>query len=101
MNTNLSGINQIGLIVLKEDKVVSTKDELLKNIKNYVNVIHDNDNVESSNVLTNMLKEILKTSKNEINVKNVSNLNNDHKGVNEDLSITKPLQDVNINTNLN
>jgi len=45
----------------------------LKNIKNYVNKIDDTDNVESTNILKNMLKEIIKTNKNEINVKDVSN----------------------------
>lgn len=46
-----------------------------------------------------MLKEILKTNKNEINIKDVSNLNNDNKVEKEDLNLNAT--DVIIGNNLN
>jgi hypothetical protein len=44
---------------IKDDTVLSTKDELLKYIKHFVNEVEDDTDIKKTDVLKNMLKEIL------------------------------------------
>lgn len=69
LGINHLSVNQACTVDLKQSNinnnaVLSTKDELLNNIKNFVNEIEDESKV-NSDVLKNMLKEILKTNKND------------------------------------